>query len=94
MEGKRFISRGKEVLIKSVAQALPNYIMSIFKLTDGLCEDLMKAIRAFWWGLRKEGVRFSGSRGRLWFYPKPWEVWASRTSSCSTRPCWLNSRGV
>jgi hypothetical protein len=43
----------KETLIKSVAQALPNYIMSVFKLTGGLCEDLMKSIRAYWWGSEK-----------------------------------------
>jgi hypothetical protein len=33
-----------------VAQALPDYIMSVFKLIDGLCEDLMKAIQGYWWG--------------------------------------------
>lgn len=43
----------KEILIKSVARALPNYIMSVFKLSGGLCEDLMKCIRAYWWGSEK-----------------------------------------
>ena len=38
---------GKEVLIKSVAQALPVYVMSVFKLPLTLCDDLMKQIRAF-----------------------------------------------
>jgi hypothetical protein len=41
---------GKEVLIKSVAQALPNYVMSVFKLPVTLCDDLMRHIRAYWWG--------------------------------------------
>ena len=40
----------KEVLIKSVAQALPNYVMSVFKLHVILCDNLMKHIRAYWWG--------------------------------------------
>jgi hypothetical protein len=44
---KELSAAGKEILIKSVAQAFPNYIMSVFKLSDGLCEDLMKAIRAY-----------------------------------------------
>jgi hypothetical protein len=40
----------KEVQIKAVAQSLPTYVMSVFKLPLGLCEDLMKHIRAYWWG--------------------------------------------
>ena len=43
---------GKEALIKSVAQALPTYCMRVFKLSDGLCEDLMKQIRKYWWGVK------------------------------------------
>lgn len=50
---KELLAAGKEILIKSIAQALPNYIMSVFKLSGGLCEDLMKAIRAYWWGSEK-----------------------------------------
>jgi hypothetical protein len=37
----------KEVLIKSVAQALPTYVMSVFKLHLGLCDSLKKHTRAF-----------------------------------------------
>jgi hypothetical protein len=62
---KELSAVGKEILIKSVAPALPNYIMSIFKLTNGLCEDLMKAIRAYWWGSEK------GRRRMQWV---PWKT--------------------
>jgi hypothetical protein len=34
-------SGAKEVLIKSVAQAILTYTMGVFKLPDGMCEDLM-----------------------------------------------------
>jgi hypothetical protein len=61
---KTLSAAGKEVQIKSIAQALPNYIMSVFKLTGGLCEDLMKAIRAYWWGSRKGAGKYSGCRGK------------------------------
>ena len=47
---------GKEVLVKSVAQSVPVYSMSCFKLPRGLCEHLNKLIRKFWWGC-KDGKR-------------------------------------
>ena len=49
-------SAGKEVLVKSVAQAVPVFSMSCFKLLRGLCEHLNMLIRKFWWG-SKEGKR-------------------------------------
>ena len=38
---------GKEILIKAVAQSIPTYTMSCFKLKDALCEDLTSMIRKF-----------------------------------------------
>jgi hypothetical protein len=61
---KYLSTAGKEVLVKSVAQALPVYIMSVFKLPLTLCDELMKQIRAFWWGAEK------GRRKVQWI---PWE---------------------
>jgi hypothetical protein len=40
----------KEVLIKSIAQSIPVYVMSVFKLPLGLCDELTKMIRRYWWG--------------------------------------------
>uniref|UniRef100_A0A0A9C5C5 Reverse transcriptase n=1 Tax=Arundo donax TaxID=35708 RepID=A0A0A9C5C5_ARUDO len=49
---ERYISSaGKEVLIKAVAHALPTYCMSIFKLTAGLSDELMRKMRLYWWGV-------------------------------------------
>jgi hypothetical protein len=44
---------GREVLIKSVALAIPTYIMSVFRLPASTCEDLMRMIRSFYWGVEK-----------------------------------------
>ena len=41
---------GKEVLIKSVAQAVPSYTMSCFLLPKNLCDELTRVIRQFWGG--------------------------------------------
>ncbi|XP_023880732.1 uncharacterized protein LOC111993105 [Quercus suber] len=51
---KMLSQAGKEVLIKAVAQAIPIYTMSVFKLPDALCDDLTRMIRKFWWG-QKDG---------------------------------------
>lgn len=47
---------GKEVLVKSVAQAVLVFSMSCFKLPRDLCEHLNMLIRKFWWG-GKDGHR-------------------------------------
>ena len=43
---------GKEILIKTVVQAIPTYTMHCFKLPIGLCNELEGLIRRFWWGQR------------------------------------------
>jgi hypothetical protein len=47
---------GKEILIKSVAQAVPTFSMSCFKLPRGLCDHINAMLRSFWWG-SKDGKR-------------------------------------
>ncbi|GKV08912.1 hypothetical protein SLEP1_g20481 [Rubroshorea leprosula] len=41
---------GREVLIKSVLQALPTYVMSLFLLPQSLCTDLERIMNRYWWG--------------------------------------------
>lgn len=41
---------GKEVLIKAVAQSIPTYAMSRFKLPSTFCSEVT-IIRNFWWGM-------------------------------------------
>jgi hypothetical protein len=44
---------GKETMIKAVAQAIPTYIMGVFKLPMSVCDDLNRMVRNFWWGSSK-----------------------------------------
>ena len=49
--GKKNVSRaGKETLIKVVAQAIPNYIMSCNKLPEGCCDTVEGMLAKFWQG--------------------------------------------
>jgi hypothetical protein len=50
---KIFSARGKEVLIKSVAQSVPVFSMSYFKLPWSIGEHINSLIRKFWWGCKE-----------------------------------------
>ncbi|KAK2373903.1 hypothetical protein QL285_074905 [Trifolium repens] len=47
--GRALSKAGKEIMIKSVLQAIPSYIMSMFLLPSSLIDDIEKMINAFWW---------------------------------------------
>lgn len=41
---------GREVMLKSVAQAIPTYVMSCFHLPPRVCNRLRSIISDHWWG--------------------------------------------
>ena len=53
-KGKLLSKAGKEVVIKVVAQAIPTYTMSCFKILDSLCEEMTSMIQNFWWGQKRD----------------------------------------
>ncbi|BBH01968.1 RNA-directed DNA polymerase reverse transcriptase-related family protein, partial [Prunus dulcis] len=44
------VEASKEVLIKSVIQAIPSYPMGVFQLPKSLCKELSSLCARFWWG--------------------------------------------
>ncbi|XP_010468701.1 PREDICTED: uncharacterized protein LOC104748809 [Camelina sativa] len=58
--GKFLSPAGKEVLLKSVAAAMPVYAMSCFKLPLGLISELESILMNFWW------KKNASSRGISW----------------------------
>ncbi|KAL6128930.1 hypothetical protein ACLB2K_072283 [Fragaria x ananassa] len=47
----------KEILIKSVATAIPAYPMACFKFPKGVCDTINSALGNFWWGSTSSGNR-------------------------------------
>ncbi|XP_031101984.1 uncharacterized protein LOC116005889 [Ipomoea triloba] len=59
---QKFLSRpGKEVLLKSIAQAIPIFTMSVFLLPLTVCESIEKLMSRFWWhtsGANSRGIHW------------------------------------
>ena len=59
---QKLLSRaGKEILLKTVVQAMPNYAMNLYLLPLDLCRELERMMNSFWWGNHR-----SDSRGINW----------------------------
>jgi hypothetical protein len=56
---------GKEILLKSVVQAIPIYIMSCFRIPISTCERMRQVVADYWWG-REDGKRKVHWRSREW----------------------------
>ncbi|GAU34295.1 hypothetical protein TSUD_20010 [Trifolium subterraneum] len=58
------VGRSKEIMIKSVLQAIPSYVMSMFILPASLIHDIEKMINVFWW--RNGSTNNNNTKGIHW----------------------------
>lgn len=70
-KGSLLNQAGKEVLIKSIIQAIPSYIMFILRLPKNFCKAITSAISNFWWRSNQR------SKGIHW---KKWETMCNSKS--------------
>ena len=57
MGGNQNYYPGREVLVKTIAQAITTYYMSSFLIPISLCEELERMMNSFWWGTKPIGKR-------------------------------------
>ena len=52
---EKFISKtSQEILIKTVAQVILTYSMSLFKLPKTMCDTINSSLAKYWWGQIKD----------------------------------------
>lgn len=86
-EGKLLPQAGREIMIKVVAQALPTYTMSCFKLLVTLCQEIEALIRKFFWGQRGESRKIHWIKLLDMCKPKAHGAWVSKTYLCLMMQC-------
>jgi ribonuclease HI len=58
--GRALSRAGKEIMIKSVLQAIPSYVMSVYLLPDSTIRDIERMMNSYWWGggANNKGIRW------------------------------------
>ena len=52
---EKFISKaGREILVKTVVQAMLTYTMGIFKIPKALCDTINSTLAKYWWDQTKD----------------------------------------
>jgi hypothetical protein len=50
LRGRGLSKASKELMIKSVLQAIPSYVMSVYLLSKTTIKEIERMINSFWWG--------------------------------------------
>ena len=91
---KNISKAGREVLIKTVAQAIPSYSMSIFKIPRAVCDGMNSGLAKYWWGKLEMSGRYTGSIGASCALPKIEVGLDFGTLMLLISHCWPSKHGV
>ena len=62
---EKYISKARrEILIKTVVQAILTYTMGIFKIPKSLCDSINSTLAKYWWVRQRKKGKSIGSIGR------------------------------
>ena len=90
--GSLLSNAGKEILIKTVAQAVPLYTIKTFLLPKSFCDELNQMVAHFWWGRDGGKWRIHWVKWKKLCKPKSEGVWGLKIYMNSTLLC-LRSKG-
>jgi hypothetical protein len=68
--GREASCAGREVFLKSVAQAVPTYLMSCFLIPKDTCRKMKTVILNYWWGSSADNRHMHWQRWELLTQPK------------------------
>lgn len=79
---------GKIILLKSAAQSIPNFWMSLLRIPGEICDKIEKCMNAYWW--RSEGriKGLIGCHGRGCVSVKSLAGWAFEIFQSLIWLCW------
>ena len=91
---KHISKAGREVLIKTIAQVIPTYSMSIFKIPKLVCDGINSTLFKYWWGQTRDEKKIHWINwGRLCTL-KGREEWGFGTYMPLTWLCWQSRHGA
>ncbi|XP_021719169.1 uncharacterized protein LOC110686870 [Chenopodium quinoa] len=85
---------GREVLIKAVAQAIPTYMMGLFRIPEGLISEIHSMIARFGGEQGERSASFIGLVGRSCACRRHLVEWGFVTWELLIKPYLLNKAGV
>ena len=90
---EKLISKaGREILIKTIGQAIPTYSMSLFKLPNAICDKINSLLSNYWWGQTKDEKKICWINWKNCVKIRR-ETWDSEIYQLSIWQCWLSKYG-